>query len=449
MRKVFLFFPLFALTWFLADTDKALSIAIPQKKDDAKTAEKVEPTATDDWYCSGRDAAHTYTSKDNLPTPLRYKWHWTVEPKARTYQVLSTDGIVMVKGIGGSSRGVHNWILDMETGQQTDKDPDKTTPNDFVEGWPGGMYGGKSYQTDDGGYPYPLAADVWGPLQIDPDQKIYTFTTYMRGDGPAAVGIYCFDINKRFRIPNRSEPEAKWIYEGYKWYYGLEVKHKDWNKYANTDGANTAIGPGVVYGIIEWKGVKDKPELKSGLTAFELETGKVLWNQPGKYDWVSAGPDFCVAVSGSKQMSGFDAKTGKQIFTTKLSASLETNPMVVEGAINTFGTNGMLSFFSLTKKDEKYTLRPAGGQGIGKYDGPRMKVENRSFCYSADGTLYVANGTEVVGTKKGEKPWKWRYPKEILDKVGKLGNPIIARGKLLVAGERGCICFEHDPGDAK
>ncbi len=77
------------------------------------------------------------------------------------------------------------------------------------------------------------------------------------------------------------------------------------------------------------------------------------------------------------------------------------------------------------------------------YQGPRTKGrQNHVFCYSADGTLYVANGLSVSGRKKGSKTWKWKMPKKMVGKIGSLGQPIIARGKLLAVGGGGVVCFD-------
>ena len=48
------------------------------KPDPSKEKEVVQPTATDDWFCPAHDGAHTFTSKDNLPPPLKFRWYWTV-----------------------------------------------------------------------------------------------------------------------------------------------------------------------------------------------------------------------------------------------------------------------------------------------------------------------------------------------------------------------------------
>lgn len=391
-------------------------------------AHEVQATATDDWYCPARDGAHTFTSKDNLPPPLKFKWYWEA-PEGRVYQVVSSGGKVFVKGRSGGRGGVHNYVLNIETGKQEAKDPDGLTPNDVCEGWPGGTYGGKIYQADDGGWPY-IVPDTWGPLQIDPDQKVVIIMDTRRGDGPFP-GIYCAPLGRSLGAMMKS---VNWrvTYD--------KIKMKDFSKYCEGD---TAIGPGIVYAIIKWKKVKDAPQLKSGLLGYDLATGKERWHVTGKFVNISAGKDFCVAVNDKNVMAGYSAKDGERLWKTRLKAPLMCHPMVVGRRIRVYDGSGALVSYKLSEEDGKYSIKRSGQRKLGRYRGPRTKGrQNHVFCYSADGTLYVANGVAVSGRKKGSKTWKWRMPKKLVGKIGALGQPIIARGKLLAVGGGGVICFD-------
>jgi outer membrane protein assembly factor BamB len=406
-----------------------LPAALAAAADAAKDA-PAQATANDDWYCPGYNAAHTYTSKDTLPTPLKLKWTWSC-PKGKVYQVLCSGGKVFAKGRHpnptpiGERVGVHNYVLDIETGKQTAEDPDGVTPNDWCEGWPGGTFGGKIYQADDGGMPF-FGCDVWGPIEIDPDQKTWIVVQHKRVDGPSP-GIYCMPLDQGAK----------------KWWVGHEINIKETKNYCQGDAA---IGPGIAYVAIQWL-IKDTQQ-KSGLLGLELGTGKERWHVPGEFHCVSAGKDFCVATDKQKNMTAYAAADGKVLWQVPLGTDLECHPMVAGDVVRTYDTAGTLMGFQITEKDGKRSAKFDGRQlPLGKFAGPRMMGrQNTCFCFSADGTLYVANGTTVFGVKPGPgaRPWQWVPPPDLPKSLANLGHPIIARGRLFAVASGGVVCFEHD-----
>ena len=386
------------------------------------------PGEKDDWYCPAYDAAHTYTSKDSLPAPLKYKWHWKV-PQGRVYQVLSSGGKVFVKGMHpnntpvGVRSGVHNFVLDPETGQQLAEDPEGTSPNDWCFGWPGGTFGGKIYQADDGGPPF-CGADVWGPVQIDPLQKMWLTVQHMRVDGPSP-GVYCMATGQGVG--------------GKKWWVGIPVNVKDTQTYCEGDGA---IGPGVAYVIIQWK-VKEAAALKSGLVCYELVTGKERWHVAGDFECVSAGEDFCVVAAKTGALAAYGAADGKIQWTAQAGGRLECHPMVAGNLVRVYDATGMLTTLKITESGGRRSVSGGGSQMLGKYAGPRtVGRQNSCFCFSADGTMYVANGNAVGGMRPGKKSWQWPVPPALQQAVGPLGGPVIARGKLFAVGRSGVICWD-------
>jgi outer membrane protein assembly factor BamB len=391
-----------------------------------------QATATDDWYCPGYNAAHTYTSKDVLPPPLKLKWSWSC-PKGKVYQVLYSGGKVFVKGRHpnttpvGERNGVHNFVLDPETGKLEAEDPEGTSPNDFCDGWAGGTFGGKIYQADDGGPPF-CGADVWGNVDIDPEQKMWVVVQHRRIDGPSP-GTYCMPLG-----------QGIW---GKKWWVGHEVTIKDMKQYCTGE---SAIGPGAVYVAIQWN-IKETQQ-KSGLLCFDLQTGKERWHVAGEFHGVSAGKDFCVAVDKQKVLSGYGTQDGKVLWSLPLGAELECAPMVVGDLVRVYDVSGTLMAMQIVEKDGKFSVKPSGQPvPLGKYMGPRvMGKHNACFCYSADGTLYVANGPSVFGVKPGPgaRPWQWVPPPDQAKAAANLGNPIIAHGMLFAVSSTGVVCFEPD-----
>jgi hypothetical protein len=404
----------------------ALEPQAPKKEESAD----VQVTATDDWYGPGHDAAHTYTSKDTLPLPLKMKWFWSM-PQGKAHQVLCSGGKVFIKGRHsnttpiGERVGVHNYVVNLETGQTEKEDPDGTSPNDWCENWAGGTYEGRIYQADDGGPPF-CGADVWGPIGIDPVQKTWVVVQHKRVDGPSP-GVYCMPLGQGIGQK--------------KWWVGHQVDVKDMKTYCLGDAA---IGPGAVYVIIEWK-VKDGA-LKNGLICHEIGSGQERWRVADEFQAVSAGPDFCVAVSKQRVMSAYAAKDGAVLWRVPLAADPECHPMVCGEFVRVYDVQGMLTSFKVQDKGGKRSAVPAGAAvPVGRFLGPNVKGCNSScFCYSADGTLYIANGPTVMGFKQGQKPWQWVPPSDVAKAMGQLGHPIIARGHLFAVGSGGVVCFEYD-----
>lgn len=395
----------------------------------APPAPQEAPTDKDDWYCPAYDAAHTYTSKDALPAPLKFKWHWKA-PQGKVYQVLASGGKVFVKGMHpndtpiGVRTGVHNFVLDPETGAQLGEDPEGTSPNDFTFGWPGGTYGGKIYQADDGGPPF-CGADVWGPVQIDPVQKMWLTVQHMRVDGPSP-GVYVMPVG-----------QGVW---GKKWWVGLTVNVKDMQTYCEGDGA---IGPGVAYVIIQWKVREAAAKLKSGLLCYDLATGAERWHVAGEFESISAGEDFCVAATKAGALAAYGAADGKLQWTAQAGGRLECHPMVAGNVVRVYDASGNLTTLKIAEAGGRRSVSAAGSQMLGKYAGPRtVGRQNSCFCFSADGTMYVANGNAVGGMKPGKKSWQWPVPPALLQIVGPLGGPILARGKLYAVGSTGVVCWD-------
>lgn len=387
------------------------------------------PTDKDDWYGPAYDAAHTYTSKDSLPAPLKYKWSWKA-PQGKVYQVLSSGGKVFVKGMHpndtpiGVRTGVHNFVLEPETGQLLGEDPEGTSPNDWCFGWPGGTFGGKIYQADDGGPPF-CGADVWGPIQIDPVQKMWLTIQHMRVDGPSP-GVYCMATGQGVG--------------GKKWWVGHPVNVKDTQTYCEGDGA---IGPGVAYVIIQWKVKEAAAKLKSGLLGYDLATGNERWHVAGEFECVSAGEDFCVAATKAGLLAAYGAADGKLQWTGQAGGRLECHPMVAGNTVRVYDASGALTTLKIAESGGRRSVSVAGSQQLGRYSGPRtVGRQNSCFCFSADGTMYVANGNGVGGMKPGKKSWQWPIPPPLQQLVGPLGGPIIARGKLLAVGSTGVICWD-------
>lgn len=415
-------------------------IPVPRAKDEDGDGDvpRIEPTANDGWYCPCYNARHTFTSGDTLAPPLKYKWHWKLDESGNVYQVLSSDRKVFVTG---QNKGVHHWVLDIETGAKIGKDPYSKGPNDRVEGWPSGTYNGNVYCCDDGCHPFPNFADVWGPVQIDPEQQVWIFFDQIRGDGPHP-GIYCYPIKHGIRVPNlKTEKAEKWIFGGHKWWVGQEFPLRDWTRRIS-DG-DAATGPGVVYAFVKWQGVTN-PDLKDGLSCYDLETGKEKWHVGGEFEKVSGGQDFCAAVTKQGDLGIFAVDDGRVLCSTKV-GRLETHPMVVGNTVRVYTRQGTLLTFEISEKDGRRSLRKTDTENIGRYQGPKMRGhQNHAFCYSADGTLYVVNGTTVFGKRKGQKVWRGSLPPAAARDVGKLGQPIIAYGKLLAVGDKGVVCWDTE-----
>jgi outer membrane protein assembly factor BamB len=227
-----------------------------------------------------------------------------------------------------------------------------------------------------------------------------------------------------------------------KWWVGHEITIKETRNYCQGDAA---IGPGAAYVAIQW--LIPTPQ-KSGLLCFELGTGKERWHIPGEFHCVSAGKDFCVATDKQKTMTAYAADDAKVLWQVPLTADLECNPMVAGDVVRIYDTTGTLTTFQIIEKDGKRSAKFDGRQlPLGKFGGLRvMGRQNSCFCFSADGTLYVANGASVFGVKPGPgaRPWQWTPPPDLPKALSNLGHPIIARGKLFAVAGGGVVCFEHD-----
>jgi hypothetical protein len=387
-----------------------------------------DPAAADaapahgDWYCVGYDAGHSYTSPDSLLPPLKVRWTWT--PPANTtmdlLHAVSSNGKVFAHSHAG---GCHNWMLDLETGACDAKDPGGLTPNDLTRGFPIGTAGGIIYQSDDGG-PGFVHPDVWSPMQVSASLGLWAVVQQSRVDGDNP-GIYCQKL-------------GVWIGEG--WFSGVPVP-------ARTMGTlcvgNISMGADVLYATTQWTIPGDG--IVNGLSCHELNGGKRRWKLDGKFIAVSAGTDWCVAIDQRFAMVLVSAAEGKVLSVVTIPSLPECPPMVVGNNIRLYDEQGDLTTYTITEKGGKTSLKVAGRKTIGRFAGNRVEGRyNCPFCFSADGTMYVANGDVVGGLPADPKAkrWLWNPPGDLAHVIGQLGHPIIAHGKLIVVGKGGVICFE-------
>jgi hypothetical protein len=396
---------------------------------DADPAPAPAAAASDDWYCIGHDAAHTYTSGDALAPPLKLRWAWQA-PVGGLLHAVSSGGKVIAHARHvndtpvGQRNGAHNYYLDLATGMLEKEDPSGTTPNDHVLGYGVGTCSGDVYQCDDGGPPVG-GGDVWGTPQLSLATGWWAVVQHSKIDGPDP-GIYCMKIGAGI---------------GSGWSATNPIG-RDLSMLCDGD---VAIGPKELYAAMTWK--MKGPEAVDGLCCHELETGKRRWNVPGQFIAVSAGADFCVAVDQRKAMVVLAAADGAVLASTGIAALPDCPPMVVGASIRLADEGGGLTEWQLVEKNGKRSLKQVGQVAIGKFTGPKLKDRyDAGFCFAADGSLYTANGATVSGapgTKDGKR-WSWTVPGPLAKTIGPLGHPVIARGKLIVTGAGGVLCFDRE-----
>jgi hypothetical protein len=411
----------------------ALAAALPAEEPAA-----TPPAGTGDWYCVGYDAGHSYTSPDIVPTPLKLRWMWQPpanEGQVQLLQVVSSDGKVIVHGRHsnktpiGERTGSHNWIVDLRTGVSASEDPAGTTPNDTTFGHPIGSYGGAPYQCDDGGPPFG-GCDVWSPVQISASEQFWAVVQQSKIDGPDP-GIYCMHVGKPI---------------GSGWFSGTKASGSQ--IFCRGD---VAIAGGRLFATTAW--TLQGADLVNGLACYDLSGGKRQWKLDGKFAAVSATKDWCVAVDERKALVLISPADGKVAAVADIPALPECPVMITEQGIGLYDESGGFTRYRISDKNGKASLASAGHVGIGRFAGPRVVGRyNCPFCFGADGTIFVANGDGVSGSpadKKG-KSWSWSLPPEAHG-LGPLGGAIIARGKLVVLGTGGVLCFDAEgaPNPAK
>ncbi|MEO0529264.1 MAG: PQQ-binding-like beta-propeller repeat protein [Planctomycetota bacterium] len=197
--------------------------------------------------------------------------------------------------------------------------------------------------------------------------------------------------------------------------------------------------PRIVDGLLVLSTEYDGPE--SGIYAVDPATGEPVWSadRPDQLSYstpavATVGGSNQLLMSGNNQLAAYDARTGRELWSTAGSARATCGTMVWDTSLGlAFASGGYPNPFTLAVQlDGDHDI--VWQNNTKCYEQSMLVVDDHVYAVSDSGVAYCWRGSD------GEEQWKRRLG-------GKFSSsPVLVDGKVYVTSEQGTMhVFEANP----